>query len=83
MGVSMLKRKRELNYRRGSTMRNCGTCDHHVPDALELKAGGVVVGSEDRCSVIGVKPGRTYRVLRNYICDAHDGTERLKKLRGW
>ena len=84
MGAPMLKKKKELNYRRGYTSRNCGTCDHFFGPAVVLEGKTVkYTGAEGRCKIMGLKPGRAYRILQHYICEAHDGSKRLKRLRGW
>lgn len=83
MGVPTLKAKKERNYRPGRTSKNCGTCDHFVSDFQVVAIGGKFLGIEGRCSLIGLEHGRRYRVLPHYLCDDHDGTKRLKRLRGW
>jgi len=70
----MIQAKKERNYRRGYTGRNCSGCDHFLYNA----AGR----GDHRCSMIGLNGGRGYRVLSHYICDDYDNTYILAKLRG-
>jgi len=79
----MLRAKKERNYRKGSTWRSCSDCDHYVGD-FEVRActSGNVLKIEGRCRLIGLQHGRMYRILPHYICDAFNGTERLKKVKG-
>jgi len=68
MGVPMLQKKRDLNYRRGLTWKHCATCRRFRfefgPDGNMLQYG--------KCPVIGTGEGRAYRVLPHYLCDAHE-----------
>ncbi len=61
MGVPKLKAKAERRYRRGHTWRECSDCRHFVPDWAAT--------GEGRCRVMGLEPGRLYRILPHYICD--------------
>lgn len=69
MGVARLKRKTELNYRRGTTSRYCDHCNHLV----KLLYG---VDDDDvwRCEMIGVNLGRLYRINPRNICDAFESS---------
>ncbi len=75
MGTPRLRIKTELNYRRGYTSRSCNHCNHLVTVPSEKHL-------EYRCTIIGVKPGRLYRINPNNICDAHDNSRYLKRLKG-
>ena len=61
MGVKRLKIKDELHYRSGRTMHHCSDCNHFV--AGEQPIPGKLFG-DPRCSVIGLKPGRQYRIKK-------------------
>ena len=73
MGVTKLKAKAERNYRKGPTWKDCSGCDHFVRNWQG--------GKEGRCRLIGLKPGRMYRILPHYICDDHDDTKTMAKIR--
>lgn len=79
MGSPNLKKKAELNYRRGYTHSHCGCCDH-MTRILVRKNGAVI--SEPRCHIIGIDPGRAYKINPNNICDNFDNTELLRRLWG-
>jgi hypothetical protein len=80
MGSPSLQKKKELNYRCGTTSRNCGDCNHFV--AATSPAEDYFSRSiEPRCKLIGLNPGRSYRIYRYNICDAHDNSEYLKRLK--
>ncbi|MDX9894312.1 MAG: hypothetical protein RBS34_02635 [Desulfofustis sp.] len=78
----MLKKKQEVNYRRGRTWASCSQCDHFVREFQVVGIGGKVLGVEARCRIVGLEPGRQYRVLPHYWCDRYDNTEGLKRLKG-
>lgn len=69
MGVPMLKKKKELRYRKGSTCetRNCQYCESFVPRTA-LPNNPTI--KEGRCKVLGVNSGRMYRVRSDFTCDA-------------
>jgi hypothetical protein len=81
MGVKRLKIKDDLHYKRGPTWANCGQCDHLVRhfDVVVSDGHGARVTTEPRCKIIGLKPGRQYRIHPANICDRYDNTEGLKK----
>ncbi len=83
MGSQRLKKKTELNYRRGSTAHDCSECNDYVREFDVRGIGGEHLRFEPRCKVMGLKDGRAYRINPNNICDAHDNSERLKRLRGY
>jgi hypothetical protein len=83
MGVSRLKKKIELNYRRGGTAHDCSGCNHFVSDRKVLDLFGLEPDGHPRCGIIGVQPGRMYRINPKSICDRHDNSNALKRLRGW
>ena len=80
----MLKIKKELNYRRGLAHSHCSDCNHYV----EIWISGIENedrATQGRCQLIGLKPGRMYRVNAASICDRFDGSvalERAKKIIG-
>lgn len=78
----MLKIKRELNYRRGHTWKNCGGCDNFVALHMVRTCSGLPLREEPRCRVIGLENGRMYRVNANNVCDRHDNTKSLSRLKG-
>lgn len=63
MGAKMLKRKVELNYRRGTVARCCTHCCNRI--------GPSVTDVNLRCKAIGDKPGRMYVISPAYVCDAY------------
>ena len=67
----MLKRKQQLNYRRCQTWRSCDDCVSFVENFKIVGIGGQDLGESPRCKVIGLEPGRMYRVSKNNLCDAH------------
>ena len=80
MGTPRLQIKKELNYRRGYTDRHCSGCDLFVANPETL--GGFRSVNDGRCRVIGLKPGRAYRILPDNICDRFDQTQTLARLKG-
>jgi hypothetical protein len=78
MGQPRLAIKDKLNYRSGYTSRSCSTCDHFM-NKFEMDDPA----HPGRCDVIGLKVGRLYRINPRCICDKHDGSEQLKRLRGF
>ena len=76
MGVPRLKKKTELNYRHGYAASHCLVCDH-----LRAKIDPGVT-THFTCEIIGLDPGRAYSINPNYVCDAFDNTQRLKRIKG-
>ncbi len=74
-----LQIKNELNYRRGYTSRSCNDCNHFVH--YHQAAGGSL--NEYRCRIIGLNEGLAYRINPNRICDRHDNSRYLARLRGY
>jgi len=74
MGSPTLKKKIELHYRKGSAAHDCSECNHFVPSHPE--------GSGPRCRVMGLKPGRAYRINPKFICDAYDNSRYMERLMG-
>lgn len=70
MGVKKLQIKEELHYRKGSTWEYCSQCNQyvHTSDAIP----------EPRCKIIGLKPGRLYKINPGNICDKYDNSESIK-----
>jgi len=83
MGGRRLKKKIELNYRRGGTAHDCSECNHYVADFVVKGIGGAVLRTEPRCRIMGLEHGRAYRINPRCICDAHDNSDYLRRLRGW
>lgn len=81
MGTAKLKKKSELNYRRGYTWRHCSDCNHYVTMAIK-GINDEDLGTQPRCRIIGLKAGRMYRVHPASICDAFDGSESLARIKG-
>ena len=82
MGSPTLKKKIELDYRRGSKAHDCSECNAYVAQFEVRGLGGTLLCIEPRCMVMGLKDGRAYRIKPNNICDAHDNSEHLKRLTG-
>jgi len=82
MGAPTLKKKIELNYRRGTTAHDCSECDAFIPYFEVHGIGGKLLATEPRCMLMGLKDGRAYRINPNNICDAHDNSDYIKRLRG-
>lgn len=76
--LPMLKRKAKLNYRRGYTHSNCGECDHFRPNTELVGIGGVTLPPAPRCMVIGLEPGKMYRVHQRNVCDRFDNSQRIR-----
>lgn len=77
MGVARLKKKTELNYRRGTTSRYCGHCNHCV--AFQKADGS---SKYFRCRIIGLESGRLYSIHPQNICDAWDDSRYMERLTG-
>lgn len=81
MGLQKLKRKVDLNYRHGYTHKSCEDCNHFV--AADKCADGEL-WEAPRCREIGVQRGRGFRINPNSICDLHDNSRALERIkRGW
>ena len=78
----ILKRKREVNYRRGTTGRHCAVCDHFVDGHKIFTPLGDLLRDEPRCSVIGLGAGRAYRVGAKNLCDRFTNSRRLAAIVG-
>lgn len=79
MGVPMLQRKIELNYRNGYTHKSCGDCNNFV---RADKCAEGEMWEAPRCREIGVQRGRAFRINANKICDLHDNSIYLNRLKG-
>jgi len=82
MGTQKLKIKTELKYRPGYTHAHCSQCNHFVSKHPCVGINGVDLGEQPRCRIIGMNPGRMYRINPNNICDRYDGSESLNRLKG-
>jgi len=82
MGSATLKTKSNLHYRRGTTAHHCSECNSYFPEFDVRGIGGELIRSEPRCRVMGLKDGRAYRIMPGNICDAHDNSDYIKRLRG-
>lgn len=78
----MLKRKREVNYRRGTTGRHCAVCDHFERAFQVHGCNGRPLALESRCAVIGLENGRAYRIGAKNLCDRFDNRLRLAAIMG-
>ena len=75
-----LEKKIELNYRKGGTAHSCGECNHFMSGYIARRcSGGFVV--ENRCTIMGLKNDRQYKINPTYICDAHDNSYRISQYR--
>jgi hypothetical protein len=74
MAAPTLKKKQELNYRRGRTSTSCRYCNHAVLVHWELDVSETEV-KDLRCWIMGLKPGRAYKISPDNTCDAHDNSE--------
>jgi len=84
MGAPTLKKKKELNYRKGRAWKNCHDCNSFAQKLIDTNGNKHVYGpGEGRCTIIGLFPGRAYRINPKNICDAHDNSDLLKRLRGY
>lgn len=83
MGCKKLKIKEELHYRRGYTHASCSECDHFVAKHHCEGIGGINLGEQPRCRVIGLKPGRGYAIHPKNICDKFDNRETLERIKNW
>jgi len=80
MGTPKLKIKDELHYRRGYTHSHCSECNHYV----EMRIRGINdadLGQQPRCRLIGLNPGRMYRINPASICARFDGSNKLDRLK--
>lgn len=79
MGAPTLKKKKDLNYRRGSSVSYCARCTHFIPDVEPYDHVSVAqlakLQVEHRCRIVGDEPGRAYRISRYSICDAYEERE--------
>jgi hypothetical protein len=82
MGSQRLKKKTELNYRKGRTGHHCSYCNHFV-SRFEVKLiGGETKGFEPRCRIMGLQMSIKYRINPENLCDAYDNSEYLQRPRG-
>lgn len=65
----MLKAKTTVSYRRGSAGAKCRFCLNLVPHHKILGIGGELLGEGVRCRIIGLQPGRQYRIGLDNVCD--------------
>jgi hypothetical protein len=66
----MLKAKKAVNYRKGNKQTRCLFCVSFIQDYQCVGIGDANLGQQPRCKVIGLKPGRMYRVSSDYRCDS-------------
>jgi hypothetical protein len=84
MGSPQLKAKRELNYRRGTISKQCSNCRDFMSTFDTQKVLLFGDGDSDtfgRCVSIGIQPGRAYRISPDGLCDKHDNSEYMKRLK--
>jgi hypothetical protein len=72
MGVPTLKIKQALNYRRKSASSSCADCNHAFYPSFD---------KWPRCEIIGLGNGRAYRISANSVCDKHDNSEYMTRLK--
>ena len=78
-----LKKKIDLNYRKGTTSKSCNYCDHFLSKfKLTGIQGGLADTVKPRCKIMGMGEGRRYDINPDHICDAHDQSEYLSRLKG-
>ena len=75
-----LKKKIEMNYRRGTTGQHCAVCDHFMDGHKIYTPLGDLLRDEPRCSVIGLGAGRAYRIGAKNLCDRFDNSKRLASI---
>lgn len=63
-----LKKKVEMNYRKGSTCESCN-CEHCLH---KVKYEHPRHGWELRCKIMGVKESIRYRIRDDHRCDAQE-----------
>lgn len=84
MGVKRLRIKDELHYRPGGTGHHCSACNHYLAKPHNPIDLGLMDPLPDpRCRLIGLKPGRQYRINPKNICDRYDNSNMLKRLKGY
>lgn len=83
MGLRRLKKKTKLNYRRGNTAHDCSECNYFIRDFDVKNINGKHRAFEPRCIIMGLKDGRSYKINPHNICDKHDNSAYLKRLRGY
>jgi len=76
MGVKRLQIKHDLNYRKGYTWKQCSFCGHYV-GSFVIGRIAVFAVAEPRCKIIGLNPGRQYRINPAYVCDKYEYTSPL------
>jgi len=79
MSVRDLKKIR--NYRHGYASRYCGICDEFTTVRI-TGLGGADLGKQPRCRILGLDAGKAYQINPKNICDAYDGSQGLKRLKG-
>ena len=78
----MLKKKREVNYRKGTTGQHCAVCDHFECAFQVRSCNGRPLALAPRCAVIGLENGRAYRIGEKNLCDRFDNSKRLAAIMG-
>lgn len=71
--MARLKKKDELNYRKGSTNEaaNCRFCVNFVANYEATGIGGEVLRTESRCHLMGVDHSSVrYRIRPDFTCNA-------------
>lgn len=71
--MSVVGRKKILNYRANSGEECCGTCRRFVHEqSIRFGPGGKPKAFGSRCRIFGVKNGRGYEIDPSNVCDEHD-----------
>ena len=83
MGRGTLKKKIDLHYRRGTTAHDCNECNSFVHNFKVHLIGGATKGIESRCKIMGLENSIRYRINPKNICDAHDNSNLLNRLKNY
>jgi hypothetical protein len=75
------EKKIELNYRKGGTAHSCSECNHYVHNFEGIGCKGEVLPPQPRCTIIGLKNGREYKINPNNICNSHNNSHRISQYR--
>jgi hypothetical protein len=75
----MLQIKEKLHYRRGYEWKDCSTCLEFVHDMKQIGISDEKLEEQPRCRIIGLQPGRMFRILPHYICDSHNPDPRFHR----
>lgn len=69
----MLKRKREVCYRRAITRwERCKYCANRTWTPIKSCVAGIVLRHEWRCKVIGLESSRRYSIQDGHVCNGFE-----------